>query len=95
MSNTIDSLLIGKTIKSLRLEKNWTQEYLASTAGYSVRNIRRIENGGTTNIDIVNVFADIFDVSAIDILSGCLYFLYILLQIKKCIGSLRHTTLTL
>lgn len=70
MSKTIDSRLIGQTIKHLRLSKNWTQDKLAEIAGYSVRNLRRIENDGTTNIDIVNIFADIFDVSAIDILSG-------------------------
>ena len=70
MSNIIDSRLIGKTIKSLRLSRNWTQEYLADTVGYSVRNLRRIENDGTGSIDVVNTFADIFEVSAIDILNG-------------------------
>ena len=74
MSKTIDSRLIGQTIKHLRLSKNWTQDKLAEIAGYSVRNLRRIENDGTTNIDIVNIFADIFDVSAIDILSGDVFF---------------------
>ena len=70
MSTLIDSRLIGQTIKSLRLSRNWTQDYLADIVGYSVRNLRRIENDGTGSIDIVNTFADIFEVSALDILSG-------------------------
>ena len=70
MSKIIDSRLIGQTIKALRVSKHWTQDYLADIVGYSVRNLRRIENDGTGSIDVVNTFADIFQVSAIDILSG-------------------------
>ena len=70
MSTLIDSRLIGKSIKHLRLSRNWTQEYLAEYVGYSVRNLRRIENDGTSSIDVVNLFADTFGVSALDILDG-------------------------
>lgn len=70
MSTLIDSRLVGKTIKHLRLSKNWTQDYLADTIGYSVRNLRRIENDGTTTFDVVNTFAELFGVSALDILAG-------------------------
>ena len=91
MSKLIDSQMIGKTIKFLRKVNNLTQEQLADMVGYSVRNIRRIENYGTTSIDVVNTFADIFKVSAIDILQGCLYFF----TNKKNIGSLHHTMFTL
>jgi transcriptional regulator with XRE-family HTH domain len=69
MSKTINARLIGHTIKQLRLSKHWTQDYLAESIGYSVRNLRRIENEGTSSIDVVNLFAEIFNVSAIDILS--------------------------
>ena len=89
MSKLIDSRMIGKTIKSLRKANNLTQSELADIVGYSVRNIRRIENDGTTSIDVVNTFADIFEVSAIDILEGCFYFA------KKNIGGLHHTMFTL
>ena len=71
MSKLIDSHMIGKSIKQLRLSKNWTQDYLANTIGYSVRNLRRIENDGTSSIDVINTFAELFEVSAIDILNGC------------------------
>ena len=76
MSKLIDSRLIGQSIKQLRLSKNWTQDYLASVVGYSVRNLRRIENDGTSSIDVVNTFADIFQVSAISILNGVLFYIH-------------------
>ncbi len=80
MSKLIDSRLVGQTIKQLRLSRNWTQDHLADIVGYSVRNLRRIENDGTTSIDVVNTFANIFEVSAIDILDGCLF---VLKKIKR------------
>ena len=70
MSNKIDSRLVGQNIKHLRLSRNWTQDQLADLSFYSVRTLRRIENEGTSSIDVVNAFADIFGVSAIDILDG-------------------------
>ena len=91
MSTLIDSRKIGKTIKSLRKANNLTQSELADIIGYSVRNIRRIENYGTTSIDVVNTFAEFFKVSAIDILQGCFYFFIN----KKNIGGLHHTMFTL
>ena len=89
MSKLIDSHLIGKSIKNLRLSRNLTQEGLADIIGYSVRNIRRIENNGTGSIDIVNTFADIFGVSAIDILNGC----FLLRKIKKALLTFAIQTL--
>ena len=91
MSNIIDSRLIGQTIKALRKRNHLTQSGLADDIGYSVRNIRRIETDGTASIDIVNIFAEYFNVSAIDILQGCFLFA----KIKKGIVGLHHTTLTL
>ena len=70
MNSLIDSRLVGKAIKHLRQCRNWTQERLADTVGYSVRNLRRIETNGTSSIDCVNAFASIFGVPALDILSG-------------------------
>ena len=40
----IDSRLIGHSIKALRLNAKLTQSALAESIGYSVRNLRRIEN---------------------------------------------------
>ena len=87
MSTLIDSRLIGKSIKHLRLSRNWTQEYLAEYVGYSVRNLRRIENDGTRSIDVVNLFADTFGVSALDILDGDVFlFLYIIKRKNTLLG---------
>jgi len=83
MSKQIDSRLVGQSIKTLRQSRNWTQEQLADIVGYSVRNLRRIENDGTDSIDVVNTFADTFEVSAIDILNGC--FLFVFYTIKKAL----------
>lgn len=74
MSKLIDSHLIGKSIKSLRQNCKLTQEQLADDIGYSTRNLRRIETDGTTSIDVINTFAEYFNVSAIDILNGCFLF---------------------
>ena len=77
MSRLIDSRLIGNTIRQLRLQRHLTQNELAETIGYSTRNLRRIETEGTTNIDVVNTFAEFFGVEALDILEGvsfCLLF---------------------
>ncbi|MGM9858295.1 MAG: helix-turn-helix domain-containing protein [Bacilli bacterium] len=77
MSNLlIDTIVIAKSIKTLRLKNHLTQNDLADTIGYSARNIRRIETYGTTSIDVVNTFAEYFNVSAIDILNGCFYFVF-------------------
>ena len=101
MSKLIDSHLVGQTIKQLRLSRNWTQDYLADIVGYSVRNLRRIENDGTGSIDVVNTFADIFEVSALDILSGDVFFFVFYIKRKVGItptnltGDLRHTIVTL
>ena len=89
MSNKIDVRLVGKSIRQLRLSRHWTQEYLANAVGYSVRNLRRIETDGTGSIDIVNTFAGIFEVSAIDILEGVSFCLSI---IKKSWWSSPYIT---
>ena len=72
MSNTIDLHLIASSIKHLRKSNHLTQSELAYDIGYSVRNLRRIETYGTVSIDVINTFARYFDVSALDILTGCL-----------------------
>lgn len=87
----IDSRQIGLSIKALRVANHLTQEELADQVGYSVRNLRRIENFGTGSIDVVNYFAETFKVSALDILNGCFF----IIKIKKDTVDLRHTLLTL
>ena len=83
MSEVIDPILIGKSLKNLRLSKHWTREYLADLVGYSVRNLRRIENVGTKNIEVINIFAKVFEVSIIDILNGCFLFIKNIYKLYK------------
>ena len=47
MSKLVDTKKIGEGIKKLRIKRNLTQEFLASSVGYSTRSIRRIETQGT------------------------------------------------
>ena len=70
MRQLIDTRLVGQTIKHLRQERHWTQDQLADIAGYDQRTIRRFEASGTSNIETINVFAEVFEVSALDILAG-------------------------
>ena len=93
MSEVIDPILIGKSLKNLRLSKHYTQEYLADLVGYSVRNLRRIENVGTKNIEVINIFARVFEVSIIDILNGCFLFIKNIYKIKKYIARFLYTIL--
>lgn len=81
MSTLINSRLVGKSIKALRLNNHLTQDEVATNIGYSIRNLRRIETDGTSSIDVVNAFAEYYNVSALDILNGC--FLFVRRLIKQ------------
>ena len=70
MQKTIDSLRIGKNIKSLRLANQMTQIEMGELLGYSERQIRRLETNGTHDINVVNLIALAFNVSALSILSS-------------------------
>lgn len=53
--------MIGEQIKSLRINKSWTQEYLADAANMNVRTIQRIESGDTKpRYSTVEILAGIF-----------------------------------
>ena len=80
MGKHVEISLVGQTIKQLRQSHHWTQDDLADAIGYSVRNLRRIENNGTGSIDVVNTFAGIFEVSALDILNGVSFCLSIFIK---------------
>jgi len=73
--HSIDTAIIGHSIKALRQRANMSQERLALLSGYSVRNLRRLENDGTNSIATINLLASIFGVSAYDILNGCFLFM--------------------
>lgn len=50
-------------LKSLRLEKGWSQEQLATISGLSDRTIQRAERGETPSLETVRALAASFDLS--------------------------------
>lgn len=52
----------GDTIRSLRLEKAWSQEDLGAIAGISARTVQRLEQGQRPSLDTLRALAAAFDV---------------------------------
>ena len=61
---------VGRAIKYLRTSRQVTQEYMSDRLHYDIRHIRRLENEGTYNIDTIISIAKVFEVDALDILTG-------------------------
>jgi len=61
----------GEIIKKLRIEKDWTQEYVAKKLNISVGALSRYETGmyEPKSLDLVKDFAELFSVST-DFLLG-------------------------
>jgi transcriptional regulator with XRE-family HTH domain len=53
-------LSLALRIKTLRLMKNWTREYLAVRAGVSVSSLRRFETSGMASLELVMKLAFAF-----------------------------------
>lgn len=49
-------------VRKLRLQRGWSQEYLAQASGLSVRTIQRIERGQKAGLESLNALAAVFDV---------------------------------
>jgi len=48
--------LLGENLRSLRLQRNWTQKDLSDRAGISVNALRNLENGeGTTLKTLIRI----------------------------------------
>lgn len=60
--------LLGNRIRTLRSERNLTQEEVAARLGFSRQRYARIENGSrSVGLDILSHLAEIFDVTVPDI----------------------------
>lgn len=55
------------SLQTLRLNKGWSQEHLASVSGVSVRTIQRLENGANAAPDSLQALAAAFDVEVSDL----------------------------
>jgi len=53
---------IAKTLRLARKQANLTQKEAAKLSGYSVRQIVRFEKEGTTDLEIISVFAKTYGV---------------------------------
>ncbi len=51
-------------IKTLRLQKGWSQEELAEIADISVRTVQRLENGANCSLESAKALASAFDTQA-------------------------------
>ncbi len=54
-------------IKTLRLQRAWSQEQLAELASLSVRTIQRIENGEAPSLETLSALAAVFEVSVAEL----------------------------
>lgn len=62
---------IGRFLRELRCEKEWTQEQLAERLGISNRSVSRWENGNTMpDFDLLLQLARLYDVDVEEILDG-------------------------
>ncbi|MCG8492656.1 MAG: helix-turn-helix domain-containing protein [Sneathiellales bacterium] len=55
------------TIKDRRLQKAWSQEYLAQVSGLSVRTIQRVESGHKAGLDTLQSLAAAFDIDVAEL----------------------------
>lgn len=55
-------------MKSLRLEKHWSQEELAQLSGLNVRTIQRLEKGHTVGAETLKSLAAVFEISTNELL---------------------------
>lgn len=71
MNMTVKLNIIADNIRKVRLDNQLTQIEMAEILGYSERTIRRLETNGTNDINVINLIATAFKVSAQSILFGC------------------------
>jgi transcriptional regulator with XRE-family HTH domain len=55
-----------RAIKTMRLERHWSQEQLATMSGLSIRTIQRIENGENAGLESLKSLASVFEVNLVD-----------------------------
>ena len=55
-------LLASSKIKSMRLDKGWTQQDLAEFCDVSVRTVQRVEKDGVASLETTKALASVFEV---------------------------------
>ena len=54
-------------LRTLRLQKGWSQEHLAHLCNLSIRTIQRIEQGEKPSLETLNALAAVFNISIQDL----------------------------
>jgi transcriptional regulator with XRE-family HTH domain len=62
----MDTLIDTQQLKTLRREKSWSQEELATVANVSLRTIQRIEKTGRCSLESKKALASAFGIDATD-----------------------------
>ncbi len=57
-------------MKSLRLEKRWSQEQLAQLSGLNVRTIQRVEKGKSVGAETLKSLAAVFEISTDELINA-------------------------
>lgn len=70
MNRLIDKSIIAKNIRYLRLSSRKTQQTVSDEMHRDIRQIRRYETSGTSNIEVINEIAIYYQVDAIKLISS-------------------------
>jgi len=57
-------------VKSLRLEKRWSQEQLAQLSDLNVRTIQRVEKGKSVGAETLKSLASVFEISTDELINS-------------------------
>ena len=63
----MEQMIDRDLIKKLREERSWSQDHLASVAGFSLRTIQRIESKGSCSLESKRALAAAFGIKANDL----------------------------
>ena len=69
MKGQINQKNLARVLKNIRLVRGLTQEDMATALYCDVRQVRRYESVGTDKISIVGLYAEVFNLDLISILS--------------------------
>ncbi len=70
MKGQLASKDIAYILKKLRKDSGLTQQDLADKLFCDIRQVRRYETEGTEKLSVINLYASIFNISSIGILSA-------------------------
>ena len=70
MKGQLEQKDIARFLKELRVTKGLTQQELAELLYCDIRQIRRYETNGTERLSVINLYASVFNISALGILTA-------------------------